>query len=100
MQVRNLPRASPYVRCATSIRVIARKDSCFVEAAEVAEQCDLLIDSLDEPALRKVALMKLEGFTNDEIAAKLNCTNWSVQRKTARIRVILAEFVDFESGEA
>src|SRR5262249_31371781 len=41
-------------------------------AAEVAEQFDLLLGRLAsrEPLLRDVAMWKLEGFTNEEIAAR------------------------------
>lgn len=55
-------------------------------AAEVAEQVDQLLGRLDE-GLREVALMKLEGFTNAEIANRLGVVERSIERKLARIRV-------------
>jgi DNA-directed RNA polymerase specialized sigma24 family protein len=36
--------------------------------------------------LRSVATYKLEGYTNDEIAARLGCVTSTVERKLARIR--------------
>lgn len=54
-------------------------------AAAVSEQCSRLLGLLDE-SLRTVALWKLEGYTNEEIATKLNCVTTTVERKLARIR--------------
>ncbi len=55
-------------------------------AAAVSEQCTRLLDLLDDASLRGIALLKLEGYTNQEIAAKLNCVTTTVERKLARIR--------------
>lgn len=55
-------------------------------AAAVEEQCALLLDRLDDDSLRSVALWKLEGYKNEEIAEKLNCALTTVERKLARIR--------------
>jgi RNA polymerase sigma factor (sigma-70 family) len=54
-------------------------------AAEVAEQVDHLLGRLDD-GLREVALLKLEGFTNMEIADRLGVVERSIERKLARIR--------------
>ena len=40
-------------------------------AAEVAEECRRLLASLGDGELRAVAIWKMEGYTNEEIAAKL-----------------------------
>jgi DNA-directed RNA polymerase specialized sigma24 family protein len=55
-------------------------------AAEVAEQVERLLGLLDDD-LRKVAVMKLEGFTNDEIADRFGVVERSIARKLARIRL-------------
>ena len=60
-------------------------------AAEVAEQLRLLIQFLDDDTLRNVALLKMEGFTNDEIAAKIGSAPRSVTRKLKVIRTIWSE---------
>ena len=41
---------------------------------------------LNDPDLRQIALWKLEGHTNAEIAAQLDCTLRTVERKLERIR--------------
>src|SRR5262245_28358693 len=42
-------------------------------AAEVAEQLVLLLALLPDAAMRSIAVRKLEGHTNEEIAALLGC---------------------------
>lgn len=57
-------------------------------ADQVISSCDELLNQLDDPSLRQIALLKLEGYTNDQVAEKLNCATRSVERKLKRIRVI------------
>ena len=42
-------------------------------AAEVLEQFDELLHQLDDALLREVALLKFEGYTNEEVARKMDC---------------------------
>jgi DNA-directed RNA polymerase specialized sigma24 family protein len=60
-------------------------------AASVAEDFGRLLDLLDEPLLRKIALKKLEGYTNPEIAQELDWSLRSVERKLAVIRALWSE---------
>src|SRR5262245_60276365 len=55
-------------------------------AAEVAEECRRLLGSLGDPTLRAVALWKMEGYTSEEIAARLDCAPRTVERKLRLIR--------------
>ena len=49
-----------------------RRGRPFAEfAAMMAEECQRLLDSLDDDSLRQVALSRMEGYTNDEIADQL-----------------------------
>lgn len=57
-------------------------------AAEVAEQCERLLERLGDAELRNIALWKMEGDTNDEVAAKLGCAPATVERRLALIRRI------------
>lgn len=59
------------------------------EAAIFAETAESMLNELD-PVLRQVALWKLEGLTNEEIAGpdKLDCAVRTVERKLAGIRKI------------
>jgi DNA-directed RNA polymerase specialized sigma24 family protein len=55
-------------------------------AAEMAEQCHRLLELLQDEELRSIALLKMEGYTNDEIADRLDCVRSTVQRKLNLIR--------------
>lgn len=50
------------------------------------DECESLLDRLDDASLQKVALLKLEGCTNEGIAGELDCAVATVERKLARIR--------------
>jgi DNA-directed RNA polymerase specialized sigma24 family protein len=55
-------------------------------AVEVAEECQDILDRLSDTILRAIALWKVEGFTTEEIAAKLGCTTRTIERKLQLIR--------------
>jgi DNA-directed RNA polymerase specialized sigma24 family protein len=55
-------------------------------AAQVAEECRRLLDRLGDHELQAVALWKMEGYTNGEIAGRLACGLRSVGRKLRVIR--------------
>ncbi len=55
-------------------------------AQEVAENCNRLLDSLEDKSLRTVADLKLQGYTNEEIGLRLECATRTVERKLERIR--------------
>ena len=55
-------------------------------AAQVAEECARLLDLLGDAELRQLALWKMEGDTNGEIAERLGCVERSVERKLRVIR--------------
>ena len=56
------------------------------EAALLNEALERRFEMLKDPALRQIALWKLEGSTNAEIAERLQCTLRTVERKLERIR--------------
>jgi len=57
-------------------------------AASVAENCQQMLDQLQDETLRQVALWTLEGYRTEEIAGKLGCVRRTVERKLERIREI------------
>jgi DNA-directed RNA polymerase specialized sigma24 family protein len=57
-----------------------------VVAAQVAEEYERLLDRLENDVLRSVAVWKLEGYTNTEVAAKLGRAPATVERKLRLIR--------------
>jgi DNA-directed RNA polymerase specialized sigma24 family protein len=57
-------------------------------AAQCADEFRQLLDRLQDEQLVRLALWKLEGFTNDEIVAKCGCAPRTVERKLQLIRKI------------
>jgi DNA-directed RNA polymerase specialized sigma24 family protein len=55
-------------------------------AAQVAEECQQLLDHLDDDELRSIAVWKMEGHTNQEIAERLDCALATVERRLGVIR--------------
>jgi DNA-directed RNA polymerase specialized sigma24 family protein len=55
-------------------------------AAEVAEECRRLLARLGDAGLEAVAVWKMEGYSNEEIAARLQCAPRTVERKLRLIR--------------
>jgi DNA-directed RNA polymerase specialized sigma24 family protein len=61
------------------------------QAAQFADECDRLFARLDDPVLRTVALRRLEGFSSEEIAAELNVSARTVDRKLGLVRAVWSE---------
>ncbi len=57
----------------------------------LAEQWQRLLDLLGDDALRAVALWKMEGYTVEEIAARLGCVPRTIERKLRMIRSLWGE---------
>ncbi len=53
---------------------------------EISQECFELIASLKDPNLERVALLKFEGYSNEEIAEKLQRTRRTIQRMLNLIR--------------
>ena len=54
--------------------------------AQMREEMDGLLARLEDDELRTIAMMKLEGSTNQEIADHLDVTERTVERKVKKIR--------------
>jgi len=57
-------------------------------AAQVAEEYGRLLQLLGDETLQQVAVLKMEGSDNDEIAEKIGCSRRTVARKLESIRVL------------
>ena len=55
-------------------------------AAQAAEQYQSLLALLGDDELRSIAVWKMEGLTNQEIAARLGCAIPTVERRLRLIR--------------
>jgi DNA-directed RNA polymerase specialized sigma24 family protein len=56
-------------------------------AVAMAEECRRLLDALGDATLCEVAVLKLEGYTSEEIAARLGCAPRTVANKLKLIRL-------------
>jgi RNA polymerase sigma factor (sigma-70 family) len=86
------------------LEILASKDPTPEDAAILAEEVEQRLAGLTEP-LRQIALWKLQGYTNEEIAGPklLDCSQRTVERKLERIRHLWgatpAELEDLENPE-
>lgn len=55
------------------------------------EECRRLLDGLDDERLRELATWKIEGLSNDEIAARTQCSVATVERKLRLIRSLWSQ---------
>jgi RNA polymerase sigma factor (sigma-70 family) len=60
-------------------------------AAQVAEECRRLLELLGDESLRKVAVWKMEGYDNHEIADLLGCSRRTIARKLDAIRMLWSQ---------
>ena len=58
-------------------------------AAQLAEEFAVLLARLEDPSLQSVAVWRLEGYSNAEIADRLDCSEVTVERRLRLIRKIL-----------
>jgi RNA polymerase sigma factor (sigma-70 family) len=73
---------------------IEAADPSPLEAIVLNEALERRLQALADPELREIALWRLEGYTNGEIAGRLDCTERSVERKLARIRSLWKSYDD------
>jgi DNA-directed RNA polymerase specialized sigma24 family protein len=69
-------------------------------AAQVAEQVEHLLACLQDETLVRVAIWKMEGYSNEEIAGRLNVAERTVERKLKLIRAAWEEDVVEDNGSS
>jgi DNA-directed RNA polymerase specialized sigma24 family protein len=57
-------------------------------AAQMTEECERLLRGLGDDELKSVALLRMEGYTVEEIAVRQGCVARTVKRKLQLIRSI------------
>lgn len=55
-------------------------------AAMMAEECQRLLERLADPDLQALAAAKMEGYTNEEIAQRFDCSVRTIERRLRLIR--------------
>jgi RNA polymerase sigma factor (sigma-70 family) len=74
-----------------SLPLVLSKEPTPESAAIIQEQFEELLDSLGDATLRQIALWRMDGQSNAEIAQKMGCVVRTVERKIERIRLIWEE---------
>ena len=83
------------------IRPARRRGPTGDFACEASEQLDRLIDALRDPVDRRVAWMRMEGYTRGQIAEELDCHERTVANRLKGIRLAWVEAgLATPSGEA
>jgi DNA-directed RNA polymerase specialized sigma24 family protein len=91
-QKRRRPAATPQAaEAALDLEQALGREPSPEFAAQVAEECQLLLARLSDAELQAVAVWKMEGYTHEEIAAKLGCVPRTVERKLRVIRSIWSQ---------
>jgi RNA polymerase sigma factor (sigma-70 family) len=75
----------------TTIAQVIGDDPTPEFAAEMAEQVGNLFQMLTDPELRALARGKMEGYTNEELAKKHECSSRTIER---RLRLIRKKFTE------
>lgn len=81
----------------SELQQVATHDADPQELFQMRENCNHLLESLEDDELRIIAIWKLEGYTNSEIANRLMRTRQTIQRKLNLIRSIWAQELMEES---
>lgn len=67
--------------------------------AQLTEQADQLLVRLNDPDLQAIAVLRLAGYTNDEIAAEMGFSRRTILRMLSLIRTCWKEF-DIPDGDS
>ncbi len=86
-----LDGTSPYQNsesAARGIEQVAQENACPVSIEAFLTDCEELFEQLDTNELRMIAMMRVEGYSVDEIADRIGCAKRSVERRLNLIRQI------------
>jgi len=86
-----LKRGGPAGNVAADLDLVTSREPTPELLAEVNERLVALLDRLDrtgDPALRRIAVWKLEGESTDDIAERLGCSRRTVERKLAVVELV------------
>lgn len=65
--------------------------------AQFSDDCQQLLDRLNDETLQAIALLRMEGYSVDEISQRIGCAKRSVERRLKLIRTIWSEATSEDS---
>jgi DNA-directed RNA polymerase specialized sigma24 family protein len=80
--------ASPVADAEAVLGQVLSREPSPEFAAGMAEECRRLLDRLGDRDLQTVALLRMEGYSVEEVGEKLGCAPSTVKRKLALIRTV------------
>jgi DNA-directed RNA polymerase specialized sigma24 family protein len=89
-----LERAAPSGEANPGLAALAAQEPTPELAAVLAEECRVLLRRLNDDGLCALAVAKMEGYANEELAARLGCSVRTVERKLQLIRAIWERTAD------
>tara|TARA_R110002049_G_scaffold2750_9_gene22392 strand:- start:68919 stop:69542 length:624 start_codon:yes stop_codon:yes gene_type:complete len=72
----------------TGIDQVAGDAESPATIAQFANECQVLLDMLQDDNLQTIALLRIEGYSVDEIAERIGCAKRTVERRLNLIREI------------
>jgi len=79
---------------ALDLETLASREPTPEFAALMADEFRQLLDKLHDPDLKTLAVWKMEGHSNEEIAARWGCVARTVERRLKVIRSLWAGEVE------
>lgn len=72
------------------------RDTAIEPSLEIMmqEQCQKMLKNLGDPVLESVVLLKMEGYSNTEIAERLQYSRRTIQRMLLLVKDIWGQYVD------
>ena len=65
-----------------------RREDDPAAMVELEQTCQEMLRQLPDDSYRKIALMRMAGHTNEEMAEEFNCTTRTIERKLVAIRKV------------
>lgn len=81
------------------IEQVPDESPCHITTAEFVNDCQVLFDMLEDEKLQMVAMLRIEGYSVDEIAERVGCARRSVERRLNLIRQIWKSAFDSDESE-
>ena len=73
-----------------------QRDSDPAAFVELEATCQEMLRRLPDDSYRKIALMRMAGYSNQEMSVELKCTPRTIERKLVAIRKVWNQVNDVE----
>ena len=77
-------------------RALKRLGECTNDSSAnilLEDECRMMLNQLNDPMLEKIVLLRLDGYSNDEIAQQLNYSRRTIQRMLNLVKDAWSHYV-------